>query len=110
MKMMYGQSSVYIRDPVIAPEFFFGTVCNPYYDALVDLILRIGLATLAFGLISVLGLVITSSSWGPCGPGNPAPVIFALAALFGLPAGAILSVVGMIRHRRATSPLQPGPR
>lgn len=72
----------------------------------VDRIPRTGLVTSGVGLLSALGVLVASSSWGPCGPGNPAPLIFALAALLCLSAGAILSIVGMLRRHQADSPPQ----
>ncbi|MFZ0480515.1 MAG: hypothetical protein WAL71_15350 [Terriglobales bacterium] len=75
-----------------------------------DRILQIGLVTLGVGILSALGVLVTSSSWGPCGPSSPATLISALAALFCLPAGAILSITGLVRRNRASSQPDAEPR
>jgi hypothetical protein len=74
-----------------------------------NLALRIGLIILGVGLLSTLGFVITSSSWGPCGPSGPAPLIFGLAALFCLPSGVIFSAVGVLNRKGKDSqaPIEP---
>lgn len=74
-------------------------------------VLRAGTWILGIAVLSFLGAFPVGAPWGPCGPSNIWGVFLLFLALLGVPVGAIVSLIGFVRHRRRLiAPPGPEPR